>query len=297
VVSKLKIQVDCATCIIHRALQQVVEATENQELRFKAMRHLFQFLAAEFKPIATPAWLGTMRDRIVKRITGNPDPYAERKKLSNQKALEMLPMAEEIVSAEKTLEKRFRKACLCAIVGNIMEFDIPGHEFQYDDLKGLIQNAERDLAIDEIERAYALAKKSRKTLFLTDNAGEIAFDTLLVRELKNLGAHVTVVVKGGPVLNDATMEDARLVGMDKIADAVISTGTDAVGLQPAECSKEFLEVYGKADFVVAKGMGYAETLTELDLKVPHVLLLRTKCNPVARYFNVERDRNVAKILP
>jgi len=293
----LKIQIDCATCIIHRALQQVIEATESEELRFKAMRSLFQFLSVEFKPTATPAWLGTMRDRIVKKITGNPDPYARKKKLSNQKALEMLPLAEDIVSSEQNSEKRFRKACLCAIVGNIMEFDIPGHEFQYDDLVGLIQNAEKELAIDEIDKAYDLAKKSNNILFLTDNAGEIAFDTLLVRELKKLGAQVTVVVKGGPILNDATMEDAKLVGMDKIADRIISTGTDAVGLQPEECSKEFLEFYKNADLVVAKGMGYAETLTELDLKVPHVLLLRTKCSTVANYFGVERNKNVAKILP
>lgn len=293
----MKIQIDCASCIIYRGLQQIVEATDDQKLRFKAMRGLFQFLATEFKATATPAWLGTMRDRILKRLTGNPDPYAEGKKLSNQKALEMLPIAERIVYDEEKPEKRFRKACLCAIVGNIMEFDIPGHKFRYGDLKELIQNAEKDLAIDEIDRAYALAKKSRRTLFLTDNAGEIAFDTLLARELKNVSAHVTVVVKGGPVLNDATMEDAEFVGMDKVVDAVISTGTDAVGLQLDECSEEFLEAYGAAEFVVAKGMGYAETLTEIDLKVPHLLLLRTKCDPIARYFNVKRDKNVAKILP
>ena len=68
-------------------------------------------------------------------------------------------------------------------------------------------------------------------------------------------------------------------------------------MQPSECSKEFLKIYNKADFVIAKGMGYAETLTELDLKVPHGLLFRTKCNPVANYFGVERNKNVAIILP
>lgn len=284
-------------CIIHRGYQQIAEATKDKELQFKALRALFNFLSENFSAEATPAWLGTQRDRIIKKITGNPDPYAKRKRLSNEKALEMLPIAELLVKNSKDEMGKFRKACLCAIVGNIMEFDIPGHKFEYDELKGLFENAEKDLAIDEIERIYELAKKSRNIMYLTDNAGEIAFDKLLVGELKNLGCRVTVVVKGGPVLNDATLPDAKLVGIDKIADAVITTGTDAVGLQPKECSKEFLDAYYSADFIIAKGMGYAETLTELELKVPHALLFRTKCNPVARYFNVERNKNVAIILP
>ena len=293
----MKIEPECAICIIHRGYQQIAVATKDKKLQFKALKELFKFLSENFDAEATPAWIGTQRDRIIKNITGNPDPYAERKSLSNKKALEFLPIAESIVNSSLNQKERFRKACLCAIVGNIMEFDIPGHEFDYLKLKELVTNAERELVIDEIEKIYDLAREAKEVMYLTDNAGEIVFDTLLVKELKNLGCRVIVVVKGGPVLNDATLADARLVGMDKIADSVVTTGTDAVGLQPNECSSEFLEIYNKADFVIAKGMGYAETLTELELSVPHGLLFRTKCNPVARYFGVERNKNVAIVLP
>ena len=293
----MKIEPECAICIIHRGYQQIAAATKDKKLQFKALKELFKFLSENFDAEATPAWIGTQRDRIIKNITGNPDPYAERKSLSNKKALEFLPIAESIVNNSLNQKERFRKACLCAIVGNIMEFDIPGHEFDYPKLKELITNAERELVIDEIEKIYDLARKAKEVMYLTDNAGEIVFDTLLVKELKNLGCKVIVAVKGGPVLNDATLADARLAGMDKIADSVVTTGTDAVGLQPSECSGEFLEIYNKADFVIAKGMGYAETLTELELSVPHGLLFRTKCNPVARYFGVERNKNVAIVLP
>ena len=293
----MKIQPECSICIIHRGYQQISTATKNKEVQFKALRELFKFLSENFSSDATPAWIGTQRDRIIKRITGNPDPYAERKSLSNKKALEYLPLAESILNNSSSQKERFRKACLCAIVGNIMEFDIPGHEFDYQKLRELIINAEAELVIDEIENIYKLARKAKEIMYLTDNAGEIVFDTLLVKELKSLGCRVIVAVKGGPVLNDATLVDAKLAGMDKIADSVVTTGTDAVGLQPSECSKEFLKIYNKADFVIAKGMGYAETLTELDLKVPHGLLFRTKCNPVANYFGVERNKNVAIILP
>ena len=167
-------------CIIHRGYQQIAEATKDKELQFKTLRALFNFLSENFSAEATPAWLGTQRDRIIKKITGNPDPYAKRKRLSNEKALEMLPIAELLVKNSKDEMGKFRKACLCAIVGNIMEFDIPGHKFEYDELKGLFENAEKDMAIDEIERIYELAKKSRNLMYLTDNAGEIAFDLSLI---------------------------------------------------------------------------------------------------------------------
>jgi hypothetical protein len=64
-----------------------------------------------------------------------------------------------------------------------------------------------------------------------------------------------------------------------------------------EVSPEFLSAYDSVDLVFAKGMGYAETLTEHKLKKPHFLLFRTKCIPVADFFGVAREKNVAKLMP
>jgi uncharacterized protein with ATP-grasp and redox domains len=292
----LKVELRCISCILNRGYLQIQEATDDKALQFKTLSAILRFLADEFKPTANPADLGTKRDRLIRKITGNPDPYKQKKQLSNKKALEVVPLAKTIISKETSLELRFRKACLSAIVGNIMEFDIPDNPFKFKDLEKLIQQAENDLALNEIPQIFNKAKKAKRVLYLTDNAGEIALDTLLVQELKNLGAHVTVAVKDGPILNDATLEDAQIVGMDKVADEVISTGSDAVGLFPEDCSDEFLNVYNSVDFVVAKGMGHAETLTELQLPVPHALLLRTKCCTVASHLNVDIGKNVAKIL-
>ncbi|MEM2027938.1 MAG: ARMT1-like domain-containing protein, partial [Candidatus Bathyarchaeia archaeon] len=144
--------------------------------------------------------------------------------------------------------------------------------------------------------AFEAAKRSKLTVYLADNAGEIVFDMVLIKELKRLGNKVVVAVKSEAVSNDATMEDAFQVGLDKVADVVITTGSDMMGLVLSECSREFLEVYGSADLVVAKGMGNAETITEMELNAPHLLLLRTKCVNVANYFGVERDKNVAKLM-
>jgi len=275
---------------------EIAEATNDKKLQFEAMEALTRLLHREFKPTAVPAWLGTKRDRLVKTITGNTDPYARKKWFSNQHALETLPQAKRLVAREASSEARFRRACLCAIVGNIIEFDIPGHEFKFEDLEKQVHQAQQDLAVDEISKIYDSAKEVEEILYLTDNAGEIAFDTLLVGQLKKLGACVTVAVKGKPIINDATLQDAKAVGMQEVADDLITNGTDTVGLILKECSKRFLTLYKSADLVVAKGMGYAETLTETKLKTPHALLFRTKCQPVARYFGTVKERNVAKLM-
>ncbi|MGD9131212.1 MAG: ARMT1-like domain-containing protein [Candidatus Bathyarchaeota archaeon] len=292
----MKVELRCISCILNRGYLQIQEATDDKNLQFKTLSAILDFLAEEFKPTANPADLGTKRDRLIRKITGNPDPYKQKKQLSNKKALEVVPLAESIISTETSSELRFRKACLSAIVGNIIEFDLPDNPFKFTDLEKLIQQAEKDLALDEIPQIFDKAKNAKSVLYLTDNAGEVALDTLLVHELKNLGAHVTVGVKDGPILNDATLEDARIVGMDKVADEVMSTGSDAVGLFLEECSEEFLELYNSVDLVVAKGMGHAETLTELELPVPHALLLRTKCSTVANHFDVGTGKNIAKLL-
>ena len=293
----MKVEAECAACIISRGAAEAKEATTNPALRFRAMNDLLRLLTKEFKPTAVPADLGTKRDVVIRWVTGNPDPYERSKKLSNEKALKLLPYARKLVEEGYTLQERLKRACLCAIAGNIMEFDIPGHRFTFNSLKRAFRDAGKDVVIDDTSNIYELARKAHTVLYLTDNAGEIVFDTLLVEQLKSMGLTVTVAVKGRPIINDATLEDAEVSGMCKLADRVITTGTDSVGLALNEVSTEFREVYDRVDLVFAKGMGYAETLTEYKLKKPHVLLFRSKCNPVANFFGVPREKNVAKLMP
>ena len=293
----MKVEPECASCLLSRALTETYQATTNPALRFRAMAEIVKLLNREFRPTAVAADLGTKRDRIIRQLTSNNDPYRISKKAANEKALKLLPYAKKIVLAGYTQQERFKKACLCAIVGNIMEFDIPGHKFTLKDLTSAVRDAAKDLVIDDIDKAYELAKKSDNILYLADNAGEIVFDTLLVEQLKNMGLKVTYVVKGAPVINDATLDDVAFCNMDKLADEIITTGTDAVGLLKKEVSEEFMKVYNEAKLVFAKGMGYAETLTEYKLTKPHLLLFRTKCVPVANYFCSPRDKNIAKLMP
>jgi len=293
----LKVEPECAACILSRATAEAAEATTNLAFRFRSMNEVLRLLYKEFTHTAVPADLGTKRDRIIKRVTGNNDPYKRCKRISNEKALKLLPYARKLVEEGYAQHDRFKRACLCAIVGNTMEFDILGHRFTFSNLRRNFREAAKDLVIDDTNRIYELAKKANTVLYLTDNAGEIVLDTLLVEQLKDMGAKVTVAVKGGPIINDATIEDAEASGMSKIADKIITTGTDTVGFAAKEVSTEFRAAYTSADLIFAKGMGYAETLTEYKLVKPHALLLRTKCTPVANYFAAPREKNIAKLMP
>ena len=291
----LKVDVECAPCLLRRGCMEILEATDNKILQFEAISALMSLLNREFHSNAVSAVLATERDRIVKAVTGNADPYARKKQLSNLHALKILPQVKRLIALENSSEARFRRACLCAIVGNIIEFGIPEHEFRFEDIGKMMLKAQQDLAIDDLSDIFKVAKTAGEILYLTDNAGEIAFDTVLVTELKKLGAHVTVAVKEKPVINDATLLDANTVGMQEIAD-VVTTGADTVGLITQKCSKSFLSLYKSADLVIAKGMGHAETLTETEVEKPHGLLLRTKCSPVARQFGTVWGKNVAKLM-
>lgn len=293
----MKVEPECAACILSRGAAEVKEATTNPALRYRAICDLLRLLAKEFRPTAVAADLGTKRDRLIRRVTGSVDPYKRSKKISNEKALKILPYARKLVEEGYAQEDRFKRACLVAMVGNLIEFDIPGHRASFSSLRKSFREASKDLVINDTNSAYELAKKAHTVLYLADNAGEIVFDTLLVEQLRNMGVTVVVAVKGGPVINDATLEDAEVSGMAKIADKVITTGTDAVGFAAKEVSQEFIDAYDSADLIIAKGMGYAETLTEHKLKKPHLLLLRTKCEPVANYFAAPREKNVAKLMP
>ena len=115
-------------------------------------------------------------------------------------------------------------------------------------------------------------KNSKKVLYICDNAGEIVFDKLLIEEIKKYVADVVVAVKGKPILNDATLEDAEFVGINEIA-RVISTGGDIIGVILEECSQEFLDEFYSADMIVAKGMGNYESLTEYEEKIEKLTAL------------------------
>ena len=292
----MKVQFECPSCLLNRGTHAISKATDSEQLRMQAILEVVNVLCENLSPKVTPSYLGTLRDRAIRKITGNPDPYRLEKEKSNEYALASLPMAIEYVESGKDWREKFKRACLCSAVGNAMEFDISGYSFKYQQFSELLNSAEKSLGIDHRDRLYQLVSESKETLLLTDNAGEIVFDTILVRLIKQLGSHVTVAVKERPVLNDAMIADAQTAGMMDVADYLLTTGNDWVGFNRDESSEEFLDIYSKADLVIAKGMGYLETLTEEPLSDRNAFILKAKCQCVADYLKIERGKYAIMVV-
>jgi len=292
----MKIGLECIECLIHRAYVETRKATGDEELQKKVLIKVSKKLSEELNKDSVPSHLGTIRDRIIKEETENPDPFKKDKIISNNKALEILPTIKKLIYSQRNQSLRFRKACLASIVGNTIELGVLGHEFKYEDIKSEIIRAEVDLAIDDIANIEKMIKNATNVIFLTDNAGEIVLDRLLINEIKSYGSEVTVAVKGAPISNDATLDDVKIAGIDKVADKIITTGADSIGFIPKYGSKKFLKAFYASDFVVAKGMAHLETLTEYKPKPPRAILLRTKCKPVANYLKVDLNKNIAKLF-
>lgn len=271
----------------------ILRATEDEERQIEAMKRLLEFLGERYDKDAVPAFLGTERDRIIKETTGCPDPYQGLKRIANREALKILPKMEALVENAPN-EERLRTALKIACLGNVIEYDVPGHD---SDVNKALEYLEEDFYIDDIDRLLEMTGAGTKILYLTDNAGEIALDRLPVRELKNLGCRVMVAVKGGPSLNDALMEDAEAVKMTEEADDVITTGTDAVGINLIESSQTFNTHFYDADLIVAKGMANWETLTENSAPCPLMYLFRTKCEPVSKAVGAPLHMCIAKLVP
>jgi uncharacterized protein with ATP-grasp and redox domains len=289
----VKVDVECAPCLLYRGYRELSKATDDMETRFQVMEALLKLEQSEFGPEAVPAVLGTKRDRLIKVMTGVADPYQQDKKRSNSYALMLYPGLRERVLSKGGGWGSFSEAVRLSILGNSIEMDVLDHNFSPEDISRLVEPL--PLGIDTSKEIFELAKKSKSVLFICDNAGEIVFDRILVERIKELGARCTVAVKEGPVLNDATLLDAHEAGLDEVADEIITTGSDSVGVFLEDSSEKFREVFEDSGLVVAKGMGNYETLTEESLSVPVAHLLLAKCDPVARSIGVKRGEGAASI--
>lgn len=284
----------CAHCLLERAINQIKLATDDPTLHMEVTTAVLEMLGANFSKDSVPSHIGTDRDLIVQRMTGK-DPYAELKHLSNSMALSILPELNALIAEETDSYDRFRKAALIAAAANSIEFDVSGREFNLEELRNIISRVEADLAIDQIADLFNYCRKVSEVLYLMDNAGEVVLDTILIREIKRLGPKVYAVVKGGPILNDATLEDAQEIGLAEYADHVLDTGAPAIGVNLERNSNEFIRLLKETELVVAKGMGNYESMTEFSLETPVVHIMRTKCIPVAEHVGCDRDRNVIMI--
>ena len=269
----MKTELECIPCFARQAAEAVALAVEDDAQREILLRKLLhEIAAAEWK--GSPPAMGQRIHRIIRREIGRRDPYQKIKQRMNQTAKSLLPSLRDAMSRQPDPREA---AVRLAIAGNLLDSGAKT-QIAAEDLAQHMNEIWTPPLRGDAADLFKAAEQAHCILYLTDNAGEIFFDRLLIELLP--AEKITVFVRGKPVLNDATMEDAVAAGLPEIAP-VFDNGSDAPGTILEDCSDEFRDWFERADLVIAKGQGNYETLSDSPKRIFY--LFTVKCPVIAAH--------------
>lgn len=240
-----------------------------------------------------PGIAGSELYRTFRLLLGNDDPLKGERDIENRQALAAYPIAKNMVNFEVD---SLLAAIKVSASGNILDSafggDINIENVIRNSIKEPLSADDYTLFLMDLERAHSLT-------LVTDNAGEIVFDKLLLEEINKwrnmhnlLPLEVNVMVKGGPIYNDAMEEDAIASGMNELA-GIVNSGTDIIGLHTGFISNEALDILKKSDLIIFKGLAnYESELGNEPFSSRVYFLFRAKCRLIARHLNIPVNSQV-----
>ncbi|MDY6824853.1 MAG: ARMT1-like domain-containing protein [Thermodesulfobacteriota bacterium] len=275
---------DCIPCFVKQTLDAARMAGADDALQERILRHILVEIS-RIDMHQPPPVMGQAIHRIIRDFVGHPDPYKPVKDQFNQFALEVYPSLKQRV---KTASAPLETAVRIAIAGNIIDFGVQG-DVNTDAVMATIEDALMEPLFGDMEMFSRAVSDADRILYLADNTGEIVFDRVLIETLPF--ERITLVVRGAPVINDATMDDAITAGLDEVVP-VIDNGIDIPGTVLSQCSDEFVQAFKAADMIIAKGQGNYETLSDTTDHNNIFFLFKTKCPVAARDVGCEEGRFV-----
>jgi uncharacterized protein with ATP-grasp and redox domains len=274
----MKAKKRCLSCIANLTRQTLSlcfgqgKLTDKEKTRIS--KEVLSLLKTRFSTDKAPAAVFTQINRRIKKLTKIDDAFTKRKSL-------------EIKSAREISRKIFKNPF--AGLERLLLFSAKGNSL---DFFKTIEQSEKDMqkksffAINQIKQFRAHLKKAKQIAFFADNSGEMFFDRPLINYLGK-EHKVYYIVKSFPVQNDLTIKEIKTSKDIKLKATVIACGNDAVGIEKQSLSKKAGKILNNADIIIAKGMGYYETFTELpEYKHKTYHLLMAKCLPVAQSLKV-----------
>ena len=229
----MKIQRDCLHCVFRSFLNKISKYHLPDKREESAIREFLRFLA-QVDYYQTPPSLGKEIQNIIRKLLEDRDPYYKEKQESNQVVLKDYERFRKIISDS---QDPFFTALKLSLLGNILDFAVHDNT----DFNHIFQKVKSiQPEIDHTAQLKDELKNADKILYLCDNCGEIVFDKLFITEIKRDFPHLKIIVavRGYPVLNDATIKDAKLIGLDKVVK-VIENGSDVPGTILKDCSPYF----------------------------------------------------------
>ncbi|KAB1443690.1 damage-control phosphatase ARMT1 family protein [Pseudodesulfovibrio senegalensis] len=284
----MKSSLDCLPCFMKLAIRSVRQACPEDENLQLAVVSAWCAKMAELDLTLSPPAIVRELSGLVCEMTGCGDLYAEDKDMTNQQILSMLPDLQALVEKSRS---PMLTALELAIIGNFIDRGVEvAHDWREE-----LQTMAETLDPVTVQSFLDAAVPGADVLILGDNAGEIVLDTLLVRELQSRDCNVTYVVRGTPVLNDATLEDAEKVGMTELC-TVIDSGVDTPGTVLDRCRPGFLERMEQADVILSKGQGNFEALYE-QWDGPVYFAFKVKCPKIAGHTGLDVGQSMFGTAP
>ncbi len=277
----MKVHLDCFPCFLKQTLIAVRLGTKDERLQAEVIKDVLDEIRAT-DMAQPPAYSTTFLHRKIRQLLGK-DPFKDIKSEYNQIALGIYPELKKMVDNSPD---PLWTAVRLAIAGNVIDFGI----FTSVDIVGTIEKAlHNSLTIDEYKSFKDTIDKNSDVLYLLDNAGEILFDRILIEILNGMGKNVRAVVKGKPVLNDSTIEDAGEVGLTDVCE-VIDNGSDCIGTILQFTPPKFQETFKKAGLIISKGQGNFETIyNTANISDKDVFFLfQSKCDVVSKELGLSK---------
>ncbi len=264
---------ECMPCFLHQLIRTSRIVKLPNDTIWKILKETTELMRSFDHVNPPPKFAVHMYDLVVRECKCK-DPFKETKKQSTEQVLKLYDkLKEDIEKSEDPLTTAIKySAC-----GNVIDFGVSS---TYDLMTELQSVLTKPFAMFHIDHFKQTLKNSDWILYLADNAGESVFDRLLIEKLP---VPVVYAVRGGPIINDVTMEDAIEAGIDKVA-SVTTSGCRAPGTVLEWCSKDFLKLFNSAPLIISKGQGNYETLSE-EKNRPIYFVLKAKCDVVSRSLN------------
>lgn len=277
-----RLRPECLSCLAIKYLDKY-PADAPQEKKLEYMRRSMVILSMARVHEAAPVVVNRMA-KVREELFGAVDEFGDAKKYFNEV---MLEREQEIQEKLDNAEDPLLLGLQYAMVGNYIDFGAM-KKVDEAELSKLLDNASANvLPQAEYETLRKELSCAKNLVYLTDNCGEIVLDKLLIKVLKKLypNLSVTAIVKGGNVLNDATMEDARQVGLTQLIP-VIHNGNDIAGTWLDATPYHVRKILDEADIVLSKGQANYETLRYCGKNIYYLFLC--KCEMFAKEFGVEK---------
>jgi len=279
----MRTSLDCIPCFARQALEAARFVTDDPAIHEQILRDVLR-LAAEMDLAQRPPVVGQQIHRRLRQLTGVDDPYRDVKDGFNRMALDMLPEFEaQVREGPDPLSLALR----LAIAGNVIDLGVNGGLTE-DQARRAVAGAMDEPFHGDVEDFRQAVASADNILYLADNAGEIVFDRLLIEQLPT--ERVTLVVRGGPILNDALMADAEVAGLIGLVET-IDNGSDAPGTILTDCSESFRRRFAMADMIIAKGQGNFESMSDTPGNI--YFLFKAKCQVIADHVGLPVGTHVA----